>query len=78
MTRFGMEHGIPIIDGYGALRSVWHTTNTPKLGGSLSLGHLIPALGVRRAEEHDAFEDSVDVVLVYRALLLAVSDELKL
>ena len=76
MTRFGKEHGIPIIDGRAALRSVWQATNTPKLGGSLSLGHLIPALGVRPSEEHDAFKDSVDTIRVYRALLPAISEKL--
>ena len=55
MVSFGKNHGIDILDGCAALNSVWGETNRPKNGGSLSLNHLVPTLGVRCAEEHESY-----------------------
>ena len=77
MVQFGKFNDIKILDGCAALRSVWGDTNRPKCGGSLSLIHLVPTLGVRHAELHQSFEDSVDTVLVYRALLPPITDKLR-
>ena len=68
MTRFGDAKGIPVLDGYRALNSVLGHTCRPMIGGSLSLNHPIPALGVRSIEKHTALEDAIDTAKVLKAL----------
>ena len=68
IVRFGRAIGIPdVIDGCAALQAVLGDKCRPKLGGSCSLNHLIPAFGVRGAELHTALEDAHDTVVVYKA-----------
>ena len=69
IVRFGRAIGIPdVIDGCAALQAVLRDKCRPKLGGSCSLNHLIPAFGVRDAELHTSPEDAHDAVVVYKAL----------
>ena len=45
--------------------------------GSMRLIHLLPALGVRHRELHEALEDSIGMVHVCRELLAALPPMLK-
>ena len=61
-----------MLDGCAALNEVLGKTCRPLYECSLILIHLVPALGVRHRELHEALEDSIDMVHVYRALFTAL------
>ena len=77
MVRPGSKHNLTVLDGYAALRSVLGKSCRPLYEGSLSLRHLVSALGVRHRELHEAPEDSTGMVRVHQTLFAALPTMLK-
>jgi len=71
MVKFGEFANLknPVLNGELALKSILQTCKpSAVMQGSLSLNSLIPAFGIRDEEVHSSEEDSIDMLLVYRAL----------